>query len=212
LISTLPLALSGPRRSAARADREMGLDQTKDESESRLMALAARGDRESFAALVRHHQTTVLAIAFRHIGDRAEAEDVAQEVFLKLWRAAARYRPDAPLTAYLRTLTVNACLDRRRKNRLSLVPDLDQERGAQDPQADAERSERRAALASALALLPAPQRMAVVLFHFEGLTVRETARHLDLSPKAAESLLSRARATLRERLAGALESRVKSQE
>jgi RNA polymerase sigma-70 factor (ECF subfamily) len=174
------------------------------------MALTADGDRDAFAELVGRHQKTVLSIAFRHIGDRGEAEDIAQEVFLKLWRTAKRYRPEAPLAAYLRTLAVNACLDRRRKDRLTLVPHLDQERGAQDPHADAERSERRAALGAAVARLPAPQRMAVVLFHFEGLTVNETARLLDLSPKAAESLLSRGREALRKRLAGGPESREKS--
>lgn len=169
-----------------------------------LMEATARGDRDAFAALIRRHQPRVLSIAFRFLGDKAEAEDAAQEVFLRLWRSAGRYRPDKALEAYLRTLTVNFCLDVRRKARLFVVGTDEDPAGPQDPQRDAGDAERREALDRALLSLPPAQRMAVVLFHMEGLSVREAAALLEVSPKAVESLLSRARTALRERLSGLL--------
>lgn len=169
-------------------------------SDHQLMDLAARGDREAFASLVRRHQRLVLSIAYRFLADRAHAEDAAQEVFLRLWRSAGRYRPERALEAYLRTLTVNCCLDLGRKPRLLALADGEKPRGAADPHEDLLASERRAALERALQALPPAQRMAVILFHEEGLSVREVAELLETSPKALESLLSRARKALRERL------------
>lgn len=172
-------------------------------ADSALVESVGRGDREAFGEIVRRHQRAVLSIAYRFLADRSEAEDAAQEVFLRLWAAAARYRPEAGLGAYLRVLTVNHCLDLKRKLRpLVLVPQ--QERtGDADPHGDLEAAERKRALERALQALPASQRMAVVLFHMEGLSLKEAAAALDLSPKATESLLSRARTSLREKL-GAL--------
>ena len=115
-----------------------------------------------------------------------------------------RSHPDKPLPAFLRTLTVHLCLDRRRKARpLVLMDDLEPA-GSQNPEAELHAAERRRALSSALYRLPSAQRMAVVLFHMEGLSVREVADLLETSPKAVESLLSRARSALREGLGAAL--------
>lgn len=164
------------------------------------MALSAEGDRDAFAALVGRHQRSVLALAHRYLGDAAEAQDVGQEVFLRLWAAAARYRPDSPLPAYLRTLTVNLCLDRIRKPKLVPVESLPDPVGREDPAGSATASERGRILEEGLRQLPRTQRMAMVLFHYEGLSVKEVADHLETSPKAVESLLSRARVTLRDRL------------
>ena len=165
-----------------------------------LMQRAASGDPLAFAVLVRRHQRLVLSIACRFLMDRAQAEDAAQEVFLRLWRAAKRYKPEGALEAYLRTLTVNYCLDLGRKPRLLSLADREEPRGSPDPHHDLLASERRAAVDRTLQTLPPAQRMAVILFHREALTVKEVARLLDSSPKAVESLLSRARATLRQRL------------
>lgn len=169
-------------------------------SDHRLLSLAAEGDREAFALLVDRHQDFVYALARRYLGSRALAEEAAQEVFLRLWRTAARYRPLKPLPAYLRTLTVRVCLDGIRAARLPLEPLPDGAEtlsvGAASEEALLE-EERRRALTAALAELPPAQRMAVVLFHLHGLSVQETAELLSVSPKAAESLLSRARRFLK---------------
>ncbi len=169
-----------------------------------MMERTAAGDREAFAALIGRHQASVLSIAYRFLGDRAEAEDVAQSVFVRLWESARRYRPDAPLPAYLRTLTVNLCLDLKRKARFVVLETEPEASGGDDPAARLEERERRRVLDCALASLAPSQRMAVVLFHLEGLGVKEVADLLETTPKAAESLLSRARTALRERLGGIL--------
>ncbi len=173
-------------------------------SDSQLMEETARGDREAFASLIGRHQRLVLSIAARYLGDRDEAEDAAQEVFIRLWHGARRYRPSSALEAYLRTLTVNFCLDMKRKRRFVLLSGEEDRPGPSNPQGDALREERRGAIDRALQLLPPAQRMAVVLFHMEGLNIGEVARLMETSPKAVESLLSRARAALRERLDGYL--------
>jgi len=171
-----------------------------DASDSQLMEATARGDRDAFSVLIGRHQGPVLSIAYRFLADRSGAQDAAQEVFLRLWRSARRYRPDAPLAAYLRTLTVNLCLDTKRKARFLVLGQEGEVPGRHDPHGDLEARERKAALSAALQTLPEAQRMAVVLFHMEGASVKEVASLLDVSPKAAESLLSRARSSLRERL------------
>jgi len=145
-----------------------------------------------------------LSIAYRFLGDRAEAEDAAQGVFIRLWESARRYRPDSPLPAYLRTLAVNLCLDLKRKARFVVLDGTPETPGGKDPGALAEEGERRKALNRALASLAPAQRMAIVLFYMEGLGVKEVAELLETSPKAVESLLSRARTALRQRLAGYL--------
>ena len=170
-----------------------------------LMARTAGGDRDALGTLVRRHQVAVYSIARKYLGDRAEAEDVAQDVFLRLWEASPRYRPEKPLPAYLRTITVNLCLDRRRRPTLFSIVDPGAIPGSPDPEAGVRSAEREKALIRALAVLPPAQRMAIVLFHLEGLPVAETARLLEIGVKAAESLLSRGRRALRERLAGILD-------
>jgi RNA polymerase sigma-70 factor (ECF subfamily) len=169
-------------------------------SDAELMERTARGDREAFAVLIRRHQALVFSIAFRFLGDRPQAQDVSQEVFVRLWGAARRYRPESPLPAYLRTLTVNQCLDLMRKPRLVRLEDPDGRPSGDDPLAAAQGAELYEMLSQALRALPPAQRMAVVLFHLEGASLREVATALDLSEKAAESLLSRGRSALRRHL------------
>jgi RNA polymerase sigma-70 factor (ECF subfamily) len=164
------------------------------------MVQVASGDRGALATLIQRHQRFVLATAYRFLGDRAEAEDTAQEVFLRLWASAGRYRPETELRAYLRTITVHFCLDLKRKARLMVLPGDREVRGPANPHRDLEAAERQDALELALQTLPSNQRMAVILFHLEGLSVREVSDLLDTSPKSVESLLSRARTGLRERL------------
>jgi RNA polymerase sigma-70 factor, ECF subfamily len=178
--------------------------ETQAPSDRDLMERTAAGDREAFAELIRRHQASVLSIAYRFLGDRAEAEDAAQGVFIRLWESARRYRPDSPLPAYLRTLAVNLCLDLKRKARFVVLDGTPETPGGKDPGALAEEGERRKALNRALASLAPAQRMAIVLFYMEGLGVKEVAELLETSPKAVESLLSRARTALRQRLAGYL--------
>ncbi len=178
----------------------MMASQSTEPSDKVLMVQVAGGDESAFTILIRRHQSLVLASAYRYIGDRTEAEDVAQEVFLRLWRSAKKYRPETALGAYIRKITVNFCLDLKRKSRFQMHTLNKNTSSPENPHADIEASERQRALKSAIQMLPPTQHMAVILFHMEGLSMKEVSDLLEISPKAVESLLSRARATLRDRL------------
>ena len=168
-----------------------------------LMARVALGDDSAFRTLTERHAQLVFGLAWRLLGDAAEAEDVVQETFAKLWVGAKGWTPlGGGLGAWLRRIATNACLDRlRRRRHLSdeAVPDRADERPGADVAIDAER--RRAAVATAIQSLPDRQRAAIVLTYYEGVPNAEAAAMLELGVKALESLLVRARLALRRSLA-----------
>ncbi len=83
-----------------------------------LMARAGRGDRYAFEILVRRHQHSVLNFIYRFIGDRTEAEDLAQEVFLRVWQSTATYKPTAKFTTWLYRITANLCINKQKSDRI----------------------------------------------------------------------------------------------
>jgi RNA polymerase sigma-70 factor (ECF subfamily) len=163
------------------------------------MRLIAQGDREAFGDLVRTHQARVLRTAYRFLGSWDTAEDIAQEVFLRVHRAAPGYRPHAAFTTWLYRLVVNLCWDHRRRavreKRLRLSLHLEEVRV--DPR-EAEQEERAAQIREAVMALPDRQRLAVVLHRFDGLSHREIAEATGWSVSAVESCLVRAYASLRK--------------
>lgn len=167
-----------------------------------LMRRYAAGDAGAAAALISAHAPRVLALARRMLGEAAEAEDVAQEAMLRLWRAAPDWRAgEAGVGAWLRRVAGNLCLDRLRRRRESPAaepPDLPDDRpAAVDRLAQ---DERAAALRAALADLPDRQRLAIVLRHFDERPNPEIAAILETSVEAVESLLARGRRELAARL------------
>lgn len=174
--------------------------------DGQLMVLFANGDRDA----ARHLTGRLLPRAYRHasrvLGNPSEAEDVAQEAMLRLWRAASDWRPDgraAPGT-WLHRVVANLCVDRlRRAGRMTgLEPDAEIPDGQPDGEARLMQADRMAALDAALATLPERQRQAVVLRHIEGLSNPEIAEILGLSVEAVESLGSRGKRGLRAALEG----------
>ncbi len=168
-----------------------------------LIARAARGDAQAFAELVRRHQGWVRQLAFRYARQRQDAEELAQEVFLRAWRYAGSFRGEAAFATWLYRLAVNACLNfkagrRARPETLPLSEAL--ESGEPEVGAGLAAGEREARLREALALLPARQRLALVLASFEDKSYEEIAAAMGVSLSSVESLLFRAR----RRLAAAL--------
>lgn len=167
---------------------------------------AAEGDPSAFEPLVARHERRLLALCERLLGDREEARDAAQEVFLKAFRAAGRARPEGQLFTWLYRIGVNHCLNRLRRRRLarflSLSAGEEEGGGAEvrlDPASEAPgpaeelaARERWAATRRAIAALPENQRVVLVLARFEGLPQREIARLLGISEGAVESRLVRA--------------------
>jgi RNA polymerase sigma-70 factor (ECF subfamily) len=166
-----------------------------------LMIRAAGGDLAAFEELVRRNQAGAWALAWRCLGDEAEAQDVVQEAFLKIYKAAARYQPTAKFRTYLYRVLTRLCLDWEAKKRpeytdaLPAVPD-----SSRTPEVLTGQDELRDAVRKSLADLPVNQRLAITLRHFEGMRYDEIAEAMSVSAKTVDSLLQRARATLRQRL------------
>ncbi len=189
-------------------------DATGDDPERdlRLMLRIRNGDEEAFRELVEIHQHRVVGTCARMLGDDVEAEDVAQQVFVRIWKSAARWEPNAKFTTWLytilRNLVFNECRRRSRHPAKSL--EAAQEEGEQPQQfEDATVKppntllldlEMQEAVARAIEELPETQRMAVILRRYQDVSYEEIAEALNLTVPAVKSVLFRARTELREKL------------
>ncbi len=176
---------------------------TGPKSDAELMTAVAGGRMAALEELVHRHQESVMAVAYRFLGRWDLAEDVAQDVFVRIHRAAADYRPEAKFTTWLYRIVVNLCLDVKRRE--SRRPVSMAEMPA-DPPADAtpdpiEARETASRVRQAVGDLPDRQRTAVVLHRYDGLSHREIAEVTGWSESAVESLLVRGYAGLRDALA-----------
>jgi len=172
------------------------------DSDEALMVRAGRGDRAACERLVERHLTRIVAFAYRMLGNRSDAEDTAQEVFLRVWAAAPRWRRgDAQFRTWLHRVAMNACLDRIAKRRETTSDGLlDLVDPAADPSAPVHDHDVARHVDAALAKLPEMQRVAVALCHYQGLRNIEAAEVMNVSVEALESLLARARRALRAHL------------
>lgn len=172
------------------------------------MRAIAAGDRDAFRTLVDRHAPKLTALARRTLGATSDAEDVVQEALLRVWRHADRFQPGrAQVSTWMHRIVLNLCLDRiraRPDDAPGPICDMPAECG--DAACQLQQRQVRDAVGEALARLPARQRAAVALFHYQELSGRESAAVLGLSESAFESLLLRARKALRHRLAALLDS------
>ena len=183
----------------------MPLDDSSDLPDAALLAAFARGDRTAARALTLRLMPRALAHATRLLGNRAEAEEVAQEAMLRLWRQAPHWRAgEARASTWLYRVVANLCIDRQRRARGGTLA-LDAVAEPPDPGPDAparmQDRARAAALQAALMDLPARQRQAVALRHLEGLANPEIAAIMDTTTEAVESLTTRGRHALAAALA-----------
>jgi RNA polymerase sigma factor (sigma-70 family) len=170
-----------------------------------LLVAYGNGDRRAASELTRRLTPRVLAYAARLLGDRTEAEDVAQEAMLRLWRIAPEWRQgEAQVTTWLYRVVTNLCIDRQRKGRRQAPIEAagDPADGRPGAVAVLTEAERAQALQTALDGLPERQRQAVVLRHLEGLSNPEIAAVMDIGVEAVESLTARGKRALAAALAG----------
>jgi len=186
---------------------------TRELSSEDLMARIARGDDNAFEILVNRHQTSVLNLVYRFIGDSTQAKDLAQEVFLRVWQTAKSYEPKAKFTTWIYRVTANLCfneLKSARRKRLFSFHHSDEmnENTTKETFSDGSPSaedlllekERSRQISDALQSLPDNQRMALVLKRYDDLSYQEIARVIGCSVSAVESLLVRAKRSLQEKL------------
>ncbi|EEW25661.1 RNA polymerase, sigma-24 subunit, ECF subfamily [Rhodobacter ferrooxidans] len=186
----------------------MPFDALLEASDEALLVLYANGDRAAARALTLRLTPRVLGYAARLLsGDRAEAEDMAQEAMLRLWKVAPDWRQgEARVSTWLYRVVTNLCTDRLRARQRRGTSALDDAPEVADAAPAAVlgliEAQRLSALETALAALPDRQRQAVVLRHIEGLTNPEIAEVMDIGVEAVESLTARGKRALAALLAG----------
>lgn len=171
------------------------------DDDAALLLRVGRGDKAAFAQLFDRHQKRVARFAFRFVGDEARAEELTQEVFVKLYRAAPRYRPSAQFKTFLFRVASNHCLNevRRGEHRMQRIQEGTDEEAVEVPAPDAhdplravEGRELEACVRGALAELSDRERAAFTLCRFEGMAYRDIAEALSASEAAVKSLIHRA--------------------
>jgi RNA polymerase sigma-70 factor (ECF subfamily) len=166
-----------------------------------LLEAAAGGSHAAFAEIVSRHFQPVYRLVWRMTGGAADSEDLAQDAFVKLWKNPSQLREGAALRGWLMRVASNAVIDASRKPRTAALDGMPE---PPDPQArtDAQldRSEAARLIDARISALPERQRLALSLVYFEGLSNIEAAAVMEASVEAVESLLSRARRSLKESL------------
>jgi RNA polymerase sigma-70 factor (ECF subfamily) len=178
-----------------------------------LMQAFQRGDESAFEQLVERHRARVLRLAYRYLGNEAAAEDLAQEAFLRVYRARHRWQPKAKFSTWLYRVTANACLNELRARRVRKAVEATAPTGPSGEPLFEAVDEKTAApdqallhletatvVREAVQKLPDDQRLVVVLNKYEGLSYRELADAMNRSVPAIKSLLVRARENLRKQL------------
>lgn len=178
---------------AARDDRQ---------ADAALMRQVAGGDRVASRRLVERHAPKLFGLAYRMLRDRALAEDVVQEAFLRLWRQADRWRPDARIQTWMYRVVHNLCIDElRARKRLSDEDPPDRPDPADGPLATEHKGQVTMQVNAAILDLPPRQRAAVTLVYHQELSNISAAEIMGVTVEALESLLVRARRNLRKKLA-----------
>lgn len=167
----------------------------------------AAGDADAFETLVRKYERRVLSTAYRYVGDSTAAEDVAQEVFIKVWRNAKRFKGKSSFSTWLYRIVVNQCLNYREKRKRAQTAPLNEsiEAAGLSPDEEYEREKKNRLVRTAVDELPGRQRMALLLSKFEGRSYAEIAEIMKVSLSSVESLIFRAKQNLKSKLGPLIE-------
>lgn len=169
-------------------------------SDARLLARVASGDGRAFNRLVERHSQRVLNVIYRIVLSRSDAEDLCQEVFVRLWKQAPDWQDEARLSTWLHRVASNLAINHSQRVQQRQIVDTALTEQLLDAQSEVEDNADvlSATMTEALATLPAEQRAAMAFRYYRDLPVKQIADILGCSPKAVESLLGRARKQLRQ--------------
>lgn len=197
--------------------RDRGSGEQEQEADEALVARVLSGEEDLFGTLIRRYQIRVHAHVTKMIGHREDALDLTQEIFLKVFQALSRFNPEYKFSTWLFRIAGNASIDHLRKRRPRTipleVPDQDgnlrmssseYKTGDLDPYGRLRNVERGDAISQAIGELPAEFRELIALRHFAGLSYEEIARLKEMPLGTVKNKLFRARAVLKDRLAGEL--------
>jgi RNA polymerase sigma-70 factor, ECF subfamily len=184
------------------ASRSVGNDDTPPLEDAELMERIAGGDPRAYRELAERHLRGVHAFAYRILGNRAEAEEICQESFLRLWKQAGTYVPRAKPSTWLYRIAHNLAIDQLRRRRRDAVQGVEELPASGRPSLYLHEKQVAESVQRALDELPERQRAAISLVHYQGMSNAEAAEVLGVKLRALESLLARGRRLLRERLAG----------
>jgi RNA polymerase sigma-70 factor (ECF subfamily) len=174
-----------------------------------LISRAAGGDPSAFQAIVERHRSMVYRVAYQFAGNHHDAEDIAQEVFIKVYRSIDRFRQDAQLTSWLYRIVMNACIDHRRRSRSAAAAPFGEEAEQKmlntpedrpDPEERAYGGELGQVLESEIGRLPKGQRVVFVMRHHQGMKLSEIAEALGLAEGTVKRQLHAAVHRLRQAL------------
>ncbi len=181
------------------------------------MARIKQGDTAALGALIEAHQHRIIGTVAKMLGDAADADDIAQQVFIRVWKSAGRYEPTAKFTTWLFKITRNLVFNELRRRKRHPVQSLDAvnaddrpmqmpDHGVKAPDTSLLDDEMQAAIQRAIDELPEIQRLAVILRRYDDISYEEIGDILELSVPAVKSVLFRARTELREKLKRYLEA------
>lgn len=171
------------------------------EADAALMRQIAGGEKQACRLLVERHAPRMLRLAYRMLGDTALAEDVVQEVFLRLWRQSSTWRPEARIDTWIYRVVHNLCVDElRTRRRLSDEEPPDRADPADGPATVGHRGQVATQVNAAIAALPPRQRAAITLVYHQEMSNIEAAQVMGVTVEAVESLLTRARRKLKQQL------------
>ena len=200
----------------ARTDPTAAGKPDEDAEDVRLMAAIGRGDTAALEQLIERHQSLVVGTVARMLGSNSDVEDIAQQVFIRVWRSAGRYVPRARFTTWLLKITRNLVFNELRRSRrraytpIQTDPQAEEiplkDESAQAPDVSLLEEELQEAIEKAIGELPETQRLALILRRYEEYSYEQIADILELSVPAVKSVLFRARSELRTRLANYLKS------
>jgi RNA polymerase sigma-70 factor (ECF subfamily) len=173
--------------------------------DTKLMLKFAKGDASAFEQILKKYKKLVINIAYRFIQDRIEAEDIAQEVFLRVYESAKRYKPKAKFSTWIYKITLNVCLNKLRSKKHLQTISLNKPKEIPDPTyihpfINLEKKELNQLIKEAIDSLPINQRIAVILQKYQGLSYREISKIMGCSTSAVDSLLQRAKQNLKRKL------------